>query len=349
MPKKNKKIKIVHWSNWAPRRSGLYECVKDAIKYERKYGFNSQMAITETENPKDLIDDGWLTPISWAEAKDADLFLLHRGLPKTMEGLKQPIIFVIHGTYDFLLLEEVFTKAESTQFNSHINLLKHCDFSVAVNEHDRQVYSQYIAKDKLILINDNIDVERFTIEGYKYPMVHSPSILFADSIRPNKHPASAIWCMNEVVKKIPTARLNIIGLSLDSILTWRNIILRSPNQEVASHIETIQLLTNDSTPFMRSADILINGNMSGIFSRVQIESLSCGVQIVGYGSNTKWQCSHDVNDMATKVIDCWNNIKDRRQEARQEARNYVLQNHSTEKAIVEQYLPLYRRILNLDK
>jgi len=344
-----KKIKCVHWANWAPRRSGLYECTKDQIKYERKYGFDSQIAITENKDPKNLIDDGWLVPISWEETKNADLFILHRGIPKELEGLKQPIIFVIHGTYDFLLLEEVFTKAESTQFNSHINLIKNCDASVAVNEHDRQVYSLYASEGKLNLINDAIDVERFTIEGNQYPVNHHPSILFADSIRPNKHPANAIFMMSKVVESIPDARLNIIGLSLDSILTWRNIILRSPNQNVASHIETIQLLTADSASFMRSADILINGNMSGIPSRTELEAMACGCQVVGYSDSfTKYKCSYDIYDMADKVIKCWNDIKDN-PSIRQENRQWVIDNASMEQKVRDEYIPIYLRILKLNE
>ena len=68
-------LKILHFSNHAPRKSGLYEAVKDIVKYERKFGFDSQMAIYERKIPdENWIDDGWLKPVSWDCAEKADIF-----------------------------------------------------------------------------------------------------------------------------------------------------------------------------------------------------------------------------------------------------------------------------------
>jgi glycosyltransferase involved in cell wall biosynthesis len=342
-------MKVVHFSNWAPKRSGLYECAKDQIKYERKLGIDSQMAIYETEIPNSsLIDDEWLKPITWNECKDADLFVIHRGLPKELEDLKKPDIMVIHGTVEFLMLEELFSHAEKTPFNTHINLIKNCDASVAVNQHDHQIYSLYDLGNKLTLINDSIDTERFQIEGNKYPYTHT-QVLFCDSLRPNKFPSHAIWAMAEVAKKRPNVKLTIVGLDLLGILTWRNLILRSPNNHLAANIENIQLLTNDNPSYMRGASIVINGNMSGIPSRVELEAMACGCQVVGYGNFTKWTCKpFDTIDMANKILDCLKYIEEDPTKARLEARQYVLDNHSMEKNI-EKYISLYKKVLKLDK
>src|ERR1035437_7456805 len=285
-------MKAVHFSNWAPRRSGLYECTKDQIKYERKHEIDSQMAITETEVPsKSLIDDKWLKPITWDQAKDADLFVIHRGLPAKLEDLKKPDIVIIHGTVEFLMLDEVYSHAEKTGFNSHINLINNCSNCVSVNQHDYDIYKLYDSSDKLTMIHDAIDVDRYTISGYQYPYAHSPQILFADSLRPNKYPAHVIWAMAEVVKTIPDARLTVVGVDIQSILTWRHLILRSPRGHLAENIENIQLLTSDNAAYMRGADILVNGNMTGIPSRVELEAMACGCQVVGYGDFTPWPCN----------------------------------------------------------
>lgn len=352
MTKKDKTLRIIHFSNWAPRRSGLYECAKDQIKYERKFGLDSQMAIFEKEKPESsLIDDGWLTPITWEECKDADLFVIHRGVPGQLEDLNKPDVMVIHGTVEFLMLEEIFSDANKTPFNTHINLIRNCDAAVAVNQHDYDIYKLYDPSNKLNMINDSIDVERFTIEGHQYPYNHHPQILFCDSLRPNKFPSHAIWAMSEVVKKIPEARLTIVGLDLLGILTWRNIILRSPNTHLAGNIENVQLLTNDNVSYMRGADILVNGNISGIPSRTELEAMACGVHVIGYSDSfTKWKCNpFDIKDMANKISECWEYIKQDSIKARLEVRNYILEHHSMEKNVIEKYIPLYQKVLKEKK
>lgn len=340
-------MKVYHFSNWAPRRSGLYECTKDQIKYERKHGIDSQMIVSELEEPNEsFIDDGWLRPIPWSAANDADLFVVHRGVPEKLLKHGKPEVLVIHGTVEFIMLEEVYSQAEKSGFNNHINLIKGSTKSVAVNQHDYDIYKLYDEFDNLSLIHDAIDVERFTIEGNKYPYNRHPQILFADSLRPNKYPAHAIWAMSEVVKRIPEARLTVVGLDLMSAVTWRNLILRSPKGHLAANIENIQLLTNDNASYMRGADILVNGNMSGIPSRVELEAMACGCQVVGFGDFTPWTCKpFDIKDMADKICKCWDKIKKRQAKARQEARAWVLENANMEKAVVEKYIPLYETVL----
>jgi glycosyltransferase involved in cell wall biosynthesis len=343
-------MKIIHFSNWAVNKSGLFMCAAEQVKYERKFGIDSQMTITENETPKeDWVFDNWLRPISWDACKDADLFVIHRGLPGNLRDLKKPNIMVIHGTVEFLMLEEIFSHAENTLINTHINLIKDCDMNVAVNPHDYAIYKLYDPSNKLVLIPDAIDCEKYTIEGNKYPYSH-PQILFCDSLRPNKYPSHIIWAMAEIVKKRPDVRLTVVGLDLLSILTWRNIILRSPKQHLAANIENIQLLSNDIPSYMRGASILVNGNMSGIYSRTELEGMACGCQVVGYGDFTKWTCKpFDTIDMANKILECLEYIDKDPIKARLEARQYILDNHNMEKTVKEKYIPLYEKVLSEKK
>jgi glycosyltransferase involved in cell wall biosynthesis len=343
-------MKIVHFSNWGLRRSGLYECTKDQIKYERKYGIDSQLALFEHDKPnKDWIDDNWLKPIPWEECKDADLYVIHRGLPAELDKKEKPVITVIHGTVEFLMLEELFSNAEKTPFNTHINLIRDCAACVAVNPHDFDIYKLYDIDNKLELIHDAIDIERYTIEGYQHPFNNRPQILFCDSLRVNKYPAHIIWAMSEIVKEIPTAKLTIVGLDLLNILTWRNLILRSPNKSLAENLELVQLMTTEVRPYMRGADILVNGNMSGIPSRTELEAMACGCQVVSYADYfTKYKCSpFDIKDMAKQIIRCWNDIKDNRKKARLEARQWVFENANMEKQVVNKFIPLYKKVLGV--
>jgi len=339
----------LHWSNFAPRKSGLYECTKDQILYERKMGIDSQMAIYENENPNNLQDD-WLKPVSWDWAKKADIFVVHRGLPVKVQKLYPTTkrVVVLHGTSEFLILEDIFSEAEKQNFNSHINFINNNDATTIVNQHDYDILKLYDYNNKLSLINDAIDTQKYNLKGYKYPYKNHPQILFCDSLRINKHPAHIIWAMEHIIKEIPNARLTLIGLDLLDILTWRNLLLRSKQGNLKRYCEVIQFKTDDILPYMRSADILYNSNASGIFSRVQIEALSCGCQVIS--SNSKFTPfnfkTYDIKDIAKSAIECWKHIEKNPAKARNDARKVALKYFSMEQKVKKEYIPLYNKILN---
>ena len=60
-------MRVIHWSLWGPRKSGLYECAREQIKYERKHGIDSQMAIMEAETPTDNMVDEYQKKIGKKE------------------------------------------------------------------------------------------------------------------------------------------------------------------------------------------------------------------------------------------------------------------------------------------
>lgn len=341
-------LRILHFSNFAPRKSGLYECTKDQIKYERKLGLDSQMAIYEIENPKDLQDD-WLKPVPWDWAKNADIFVIHRGLPTKVQNLFPDTkrVVVLHGTSEFLILEDIISEAETQNFNSHINFINRNHATTIVNEHDYDILKLYDYNDKLSLITDAIDMEEYNLEGYKYPYKNHPQILFCDSLRINKHPAHIIWAMEHIIREIPNARLTIVGLDLTDVLTWRNLLLRSKQGNLKKYCEVIQFKTADILPYMRSADILYNSNASGIFSRVEIEALACSCQIVS--SNSKYTPfnfkAYDIKDIAKSVIECWKYIEKNPEQAKTNARKVALKYFSMEKKVKDEYIPLYLKVI----
>lgn len=343
-------INALHFANNAKRKSGLYECTRDQIFYERKCGINSQLAFYEQEKvSKDWIDDGWLKPVDWSWAKNANLFIVHRGIPgevlKKFPNTKK--IMVVHGTADFLILDEIVSKGDRQNINVHINLINSTNASVAVNRHDYEIYKYYDRDDKLSLIHDAIDTDKFSLKGYKHPYLNHPQIIYADSLRINKNPAHIIWAMPEIFKTIPNARLTIFGLKLNSILTWRNFILRSAGQRLNSMIENIQLETTELRPYYRGADILYNGNFSGIPSRVEMEAMACGCQVISSnGDFSKFHFkAYDIKSIAKAFCDCWEYIKKDPKKARQEARRYALKHFSMEKKVKNEYISLYHRVL----
>lgn len=343
-------MNIIHFSNFAPNKSGLYECTKDQIKYERKLGLNSDLIIYDNKNPQN-ISDSWLEPVSWDKAKEADIFVVHRGLPLEIvkDFPKTKKIIILHGTSEYILLEDIFSQAEKQGFNSHINYINNYDGASVVNQHDYDILKLYDYTDKLRLIHDAIDLERYNLEGYVYPYKNHPQILYCDSLRINKHPAHIIWAMEEIVKEIPNAKLTIIGLSLFDILIWRNLILRSKSGCLRKNCEVIQFHSNEVVPYMRGADILFNGNMSGIPSRVEMEAMACGCQVISYnGDFTKFKpIAFDIKDIAKKTIECCKYIEQNKESAILESQQYAKSHFDMEQKVKDEYIPFYKEILSI--
>ena len=161
------------------------------------------------------------------------------------------------------------------------------------------------------------------------------------------NPSHIIWAMKKIYEKIPTARLTVVSLDLETILTWRNIILRSAKGMLKGLSENVLMEMTEIRPFLRGADILWNGNVSGIFSRVEMEAMACGCQVIGFDDKyTKWKPkTHNLEDIADCVVDCWNEIKDNREDARQKVNQIAVENFSMEKNVKEKFIPLYKKFL----
>jgi hypothetical protein len=71
--------------------------------------------------------------------------------------------------------------------------------------------------------------------------------------------------------------------------------------------------------------------------------MACGCQVVGYGDFTKWQAKpFDIKSIAEQVINCWEEIKDRKEEARKESRQWIIENANMEKQVKEKYINFYK-------
>ena len=136
---------VVHWSNWGPRISGMYESCKDQVKYERREGIRSELAIHYEANPKpEHIDDGWLTPITWEEAQKADVWVLHSGFPEKLQEFSKTrkTVGVLHGPTEHITFKE-FAKVKGGSLNTHINLLWGMDATVCINTHEYDIMKLY--------------------------------------------------------------------------------------------------------------------------------------------------------------------------------------------------------------
>jgi len=341
---------VVHWTNWAPRRSGMFESVKDQVKYERKAGLRSELACPDDKRKgggKD-IDENWYSPISWKEAKKADVQVLHSWMPSEFKDDKtMKHVAVLHGPNEHMLWKEFTSNRKDESFNLHLRILWSYDATIVHYQHEWEIMKLYDEHDRLHLVPNSIDLERYQAKDIaKWKYFHRPAILSCDTVRLEKLPAQIMWAMPKIVKKIPDARLNLFSLPLEGISTWRNMFCKAKHRKLESLCENIQFEINDLRPFMKGADIGFNNNMNGIYSRVQMEMMAMGKPIVAYnGDYTDYIAKiWDLDSIASQVSRCWKDLQKPDMQVYCKARNYAVKHFDRKKA-VKLDIAVYEKVL----
>lgn len=337
---------VVHWSNWGVKVSGMYESVKNQIKYERRAGLRSEIAISYIEDPgPDKVDD-WLTPVAWEEAKKADVWVLHSNIPGALKDMKKKklIVSVLHGPTEHMMFMD-WQKNEGS-LNLHINMLWDSDATVCLNTHEYDIMRLYDEKGgRCRYIPNSIDLEEMKIDAvWQYD--HHPAILSCDTPRVEKLPYHIIWAMPYVVEKIPGACLNVFSLVLDPINLWRNLFVRSHERKLETLCENIQLANRNLKPFQAGADIGFNNNYSGIASRVTMEMMAYGVPVVSYnGEYTKYHARpFDLHSIAEQIARCWADLTADGSTLREDTIKYARENFDRGKWVIK-YVELYNELL----
>lgn len=345
-------MKVIHFANWAPRQSGMYESVKDQIKYERREGLVSEFVDAHHKEPGDRKDD-WLTPIPWDGARDADIWVMHSFIPDELKPLfkEKKTVAILHGPTEHLLLLELATNRKATTFNLHVSILWEYDATVAINKHEYDIMQMYDEYNKLHYIPNSIDLENYSTDGFKWEYQHHPAILSCDVPRIEKLPAHIIWSMPKITEKFPDARLNIYSLTLEPIASWRNLYCRAKKRNLENLCENIQLENNNLKPFMRGADIGFNNNLSGILSRVSMEMMAMGVPIVSYGGNqngisyTNYVAKiYDLDSIAEQITKCWEDLSAPNSNLREKTMAFARE-HFDRAKYVKQYKTLYEQLM----
>ena len=337
---------ICHWSNWGVRIAGMYESTKDQIKYERKEGIRSEHADSARPNPPKENVDGWHKPITWDEAMDADIWVLHSKIPNELKEFSKTKkrVAILHGQTEHLMIGD--WQNRNMDFNNHINILWEFDKTVCIFLSDYKILKFYDVKgDRLHYIPHSIDLDRLkNVTPWEYD--YRPAIISCDTPRAEKLPQHIIWAMPYVVEKIPNARLNLFGLLMEPIELWRTIFCRSRARCTERVCENIQLANRNLAPFQAGADIGFNNNYSGVHSRVVMEMMAQGVPVVSYGgSYTKYHAqTFDIESIAEQIVKCWEDLTADGSTLKQDTIKYARKHFDRSKE-VKKYIKLYKSLL----
>mgnify|MGYP001102315529 CR=1 FL=1 len=338
---------ICHFSLWAPARSGLFEFVIDQIKAERNLGLRSEFINCDVERPDPArFQYEGIQAVPWNVALDKSaIWVLHRSIPYPLynEVQNRKSVAILHGTSEIMILHEVDSRSTDDKFNLHLSFLKNFEKVVAITKSDYDIMKQYDTENKVVYINDAIDVNRFSPCGYAWPFRYRPALISTCNIRINKHPSFYIWAMPSLIRRIPSARLNIFGINLVEMPTWRNVVLKSPSISVA--IENIHGQFFDLRPFLRGADISLNSNYNGIFSRDSMEAMACGCSVVAFtNEHTEYVCERRIDSIVDAICRAWEDILEDPEGQIEKNRAYAVEHFSMEKIVREGYIPLYESL-----
>lgn len=341
-------MKVVHWANWGPRVSGMYESVKDQIKYERREGLVSEFGNAYEKNPaEDQVDD-WLCPVTWDQAKEADVWVLHSKIPDELKPLENQkiTVAVLHGPTEHMVFKEWYKAGGD--LNLHINLLWGYDATVCINTHEYDIMRLYDEKvengPRCHYIPNSIDLERMDkVMPWQYQ--NRPAILSCDTPRIEKLPVHILWAAPYIKEQIPNARLNVFSLLLEPIQQWRNYFVRSHKRQVESACENIQLANKDLRPFQAGADIGFNNNYSGIASRVTMEMMALGTPVVSYnGDYTQYHAKiFDLHSITEQIVRCWKDLTAPGSTLKADTIQYARENFDRGKE-VKKYVALYENL-----
>ena len=346
-------MKCAHFSSFAPHRSGLFEAAKDLVLAERAAGIDSMfinMSVADPEKhiadcPGGRLDEGQLNPSTWEEAKDAHIWVVHRGIPAGLveEAKKHYTIMAIHGGPEHMVMYDIENSGNKQSFNSHINMINNYSKAVALNEHDFQIWKLYANPGQVVLIEDSIDVSRYSPEGYAWEFHGLPAILYADISRNIKLPFTLYWAMAGIHKKLPAARLEMYGLPFAEINTFRNTMVRAHDITLLGTLESVQLITSDLRPMMRGAHIGVNPNLSGVRSRVTMEMMACGLPVVASNGDypIRQYKPYDTVGLERAICVAWEDMKKDIPAAREKARAWAVDHWDVRKAVETGWIPLY--------
>jgi len=350
-------MKAAHFSSWAPSRSGLFEAAKDLVLAERAAGIDSMfinMSVADPEKhlaecPGGRLDEANLKPSTWEEAKDAKIWVVHRGIPAELveEAKKHYTIMAIHGSPEHVLINDIENSGNVQGFNDHINMVRNYSKAVALNEHDFHIWKLYADPGQVVHIEDSIDVSRYSPEGYAWEFHGLPAILYADVCRNIKLPFTLYWAMAGIHEKLPEARLEMYGLPFAEINTFRNTMVRASNINLLGTLESVQLITSDLRPMMRGAHIGVNPNLSGVKSRVTMEMMACGLPVVASNGDypIRQYRTYDTVGLERAICVAWEDIKKDIPAAREKARAWAVEHWDVKKAVETGWLPLYEEAM----
>jgi glycosyltransferase involved in cell wall biosynthesis len=302
-----KMIKIAHFVQVAPCRSGLYETSREIAYGQCKYlNWDARMIdvtgiVTGSGEPiKEGEDRGVkIADLEWA--KKADIHFLHTGIPGAIEGSK-PTYYFAHGLPEYVFYSQVMmevsayesvrqAKANTTPFNgpwSLITTIGKKDWmkgAITLWKRHKPYLEPYFKK--VIQSNHFCNLDNFLMEGNKTEYVKPATgkglnITFADHWRYTafKDPFQVLHGARKFCQETGS-KIHLYAVPSEEISDLRhpwNSIIHGVSDELKHTIGDFYGIHGDIASVHRTADLLITPSCDD--TRTILESSACGCPVI---------------------------------------------------------------------
>lgn len=332
---KGKRMKVAHFAEFAPHRTGLYATARDLIMAERSIGIDAALVdiriiAGRIQKERKNLADGDLKIETWDWAKEADLLVHHTNIPDPIKSMGIPIVLAIHGRPEstFLLEHRRITSVYGLT-TEHGRDPRYRAFITFWQEYMFHLGLQ-VPKDKLFCIPAPVDLTHYIPKGEKHTFEGSPSILIVDMWRHDVTPFNIIMAATRFAQDYaPEAKIHILGAQKNkrSMKSLMNVLKK------AGVLGQVFPLVENTEICYRGADMVVTPH--NIATRVVREALACATPVVaGLGNPyTRYTADYRQADkFATAINTCWQDIQTKTEVTRAEARSTAEKSFSREAA-----------------
>lgn len=329
--KKDEKIdlKIAHWCLWGPRRSGMYETVRELIGAENQVeGVLAGMCIVPTTKMSkrdknahykggyvDFLHPEMRTQ-DWGWAyKFADIHVIHYSFDVKLGRLK-PKVFMAHGTPDAVIAGGVKEGGGGVVITG-AKWINDFEATIVTSQRAKQFWEVFDSSggDKINVVNKGIDLAWWQRSATKSILAGEPSVLYGEVWREIKHPTRLLYAVNEIYKRNKEIRMNAWGMG-PTRKFWEDFIQQAGFKDFLGQ-NNIPGIQDYPEHFYSRGDVLVSPVQAGDLSRVAQEAMACGCPVVSWdtdpwGENYPYKAAKafDITDLASKIEETYEEVLD---------------------------------------
>jgi glycosyltransferase involved in cell wall biosynthesis len=334
-------LRVIHWSLWGPRVSGLYETVRELVDAEMKIPgvLPSLCTLPSPTAPKAEqarhIQGGIVDPMhpqtrtqEWGYAmKHGDIHVIHFSFDQRLAKLK-PKAVMMHGTPDAVLASALKEKDDAKSLLSASEWVNNFSATFVTSRRAKQFWEVFdpTGGKKIHLVNKGIDLDWWDRTATVQDLPGDPSVLFGEVWRGIKHPMHLLYAMNILYERNPEVRLNTWALNKYRDF-WEHMIGAAQFWKFIGR-EKLGGINDYPEHFYSRGDALVSPVQAGDVSRVGQEAMACGCPVISwdsdpFGDNHAYKLAKpfDIDDLANKIEETCNEVHDDREGVARKCRN----------------------------
>ena len=317
-------MKIAHWAPFAPFRCGLYEAARDCARADSIRGHevlfcDTGVVVGGVRAAPEVgaidIRPGWVLKTSpWAEAHDADLWVLHDVVNgKASECSSAPYIFVVHARPLAAFRPEQAGTPGSGGYSLVKKLASWPRTKAIVTHWDEFApHWELVAGDKLRSTGDPpLDRHRFTARGNRYEFADPGefNLLISDSWRVDVDIYEVAVACYHAAKQRPGTKVHFwaVEKSAQGNQCWEDVW--SALREIGA-LGEVHVREKRIERVYRAADAVVSPHVIAV--RTISEALACGTPVVAARGcrYTPYQGDpHNALDMAAAIVRCLDDVE----------------------------------------